>query len=425
MLIDYFRQYLQENNVGLEWAALMILLIKAEDEKHVNKIEKYYAKLQKYPDNYFFEIIRAGLDCRFYGNLFKARDRFFKALDLLPESPYCYYELGYIYHLLWVPDKSRSYYEKGLINADKSHSPEELKARCLYNIAFFVITVDNEYKEARKLLKQALKHMPAYPQARQALKLIKKLEKKSDSFFSKKTRSLLEKESGTQKRPVLEAHWLPTEEVSHRVLQAMIEFFYNSPQEKIKGKAPYELLLTDGNFSDIKNFFDKLPEPNLYNFYQKNAPLKSRELDYTSVYNKSGGLLNLFNPRVNSKMDKQFQELMAQNNNEEEAMKQWKETPSELWSSLPPQLVWAGGGPQEQKLFKAFLDNLNLNFNGQEFFSEGNALLKSMSYLRQWQVTPNHICNGKTPQEAIIKERNEIYKHKSALLKGQDSCFAL
>ncbi len=70
VLVDYFRQYIQEHEVATEWAALMMLLLKAENEKNIAKVEKYYAELQKYPDNYLVEIIKAELELRFYGYIF-------------------------------------------------------------------------------------------------------------------------------------------------------------------------------------------------------------------------------------------------------------------------------------------------------------------------------------------------------------------
>jgi len=112
----------------------------------------------------------AELQLRYYGNIFKARDGFLKGLELKPDDAHCHYNLGFVYHLLGVFDKSFGHYEKAVINYQNANKPEEIKARSLYNLAVFKINVEQDYEEGERFFKEALAVMPRYPEAKRALK---------------------------------------------------------------------------------------------------------------------------------------------------------------------------------------------------------------------------------------------------------------
>jgi len=173
-LLDYFKEYMRRNKdvITLEWGCLFFLFIKADQQKIVSEIERYYKLLKKYPANWLAEVIIAELELRYYGNLFKARDGFHKALQLKPNDAHCHYYLGFIYYLLGVFDKSFEHYKNAVIYHKGANMPGEIKARSLYNLAVHKINVEHDYKEAKKLLKDALKEMPDYPQAKDALRQI-------------------------------------------------------------------------------------------------------------------------------------------------------------------------------------------------------------------------------------------------------------
>jgi tetratricopeptide (TPR) repeat protein len=172
-LLDYLRDYMEKNEPTLEWGCLMFLFMKADEEKYVPDIESYYKLLARYPPNWFIEVGMAELELRYYGNIFKARDGFFKGLELRPNNAHCHYNLGFIYHLLGVFNKSFEHYEKAVINHQTANNPKELKARSLYNLAVIKITVERGYEEAERFLKEALAAMPRYPEAKRALKQIR------------------------------------------------------------------------------------------------------------------------------------------------------------------------------------------------------------------------------------------------------------
>jgi len=171
-LLDYLRDYMEKNEPTLEWGCLMFLFIRADEEKYVPDIERYYKLLERYPPNCFIEVGMAELQLRYYGDIFKARNGFFKGLELRPDDAYCHYNLGFIHHLLGVFDKSCAHYEKAIINHQIANKPKELKARALYNLAVIKINRERDYEEAEMLLKESLAAMPQYPEAKRALKQI-------------------------------------------------------------------------------------------------------------------------------------------------------------------------------------------------------------------------------------------------------------
>jgi len=134
-LLDYLRAYMEKNESTLEWGCLMFLFIKVEEEKDVPDIERYYKLLARYPPNRFIEVGMAELQLRYYGDIFKARDGFFKGLELRHNDAHSHYNLGFVYHLLGMFDKSVEHYEKAVTNHQTANKPEELKARSLYNLA--------------------------------------------------------------------------------------------------------------------------------------------------------------------------------------------------------------------------------------------------------------------------------------------------
>ncbi len=178
-LLNYFKDYMEKNKeiITLEWGCLMFLFIRVNGEQFVPDIEKYYNRLKQYPPNYFTELMTGELELRYYGNVFKAKDKFLLALELKPNDAHSNYNLGFVYSLLGVFDKSKQYYEDVIINCQTSPTPKEIKARSLYNIAVYKINIDENYKEAKRLLQEALNEMPNYPQARNVLSQIDRISR--------------------------------------------------------------------------------------------------------------------------------------------------------------------------------------------------------------------------------------------------------
>ncbi|EJO5349238.1 hypothetical protein NRP93_003404 [Clostridium botulinum] len=167
----YLKDYIKSNKevLDLNWGKEMLLFIYSFNEKDLEMAEAFYKALKRYPENYFTESVIADIDLRFYGDLFKARDKYLKALSLYDRDGLVYYNLGLIYYLLGMFQKSMDFYNKSLNYINKMDNKEFIKSKCLYNIAVCEINYNNNYKEGEKLLKRSLKLNPDYKEANDLL----------------------------------------------------------------------------------------------------------------------------------------------------------------------------------------------------------------------------------------------------------------
>jgi hypothetical protein len=209
----------------------------------------------------------------------------------------------------------------------------------------------------------------------------------------------------------------PTKESAEKIVTIQIECDSNKPFPKLNDRTPYEDVVLN---KSATNFFDTFPiikEAPVFKYYQQILKLNEKEFGYKSVYSKTGGVLNFFNPKIRESMDSELKTLLSRCEEEKEAIRLWKDRPSELWSNLTPKLVWAGGGVIEMKLLLDFSRYLTRMVRRKKFDTRGDAIITAIRNLREWQFQPNGICSGMAPIDAIIKERAEIYKRKSAFLE--------
>lgn len=212
------------------------------------------------------------------------------------------------------------------------------------------------------------------------------------------------------------SYWAPTEECVTKLLHVQLENSLNIVNKDLDNKTYYEDIIINKN---ADNFFDSMPnikKSPLYKEYVKIFAYKKSEAEFKAVFSKTGGLLNLYNPSIKEDMDKEFKAALH-SENKEEALETWRNTKSELWSNLTPNLVWAGGGKLENDLLLDFNMELVKVMQGRHFVSEGGALLEAIRFLRVWQYMNNRICGNRKPVEAIIEERQEIFERKVEFYK--------
>lgn len=227
----------------------------------------------------------------------------------------------------------------------------------------------------------------------------------------------MRRKTGFPSRYKITSYWIPTKESSEKILLIEIECVLNRPLPKLNNRTPFEDTIIHKNASNFFRVFPLLKKTQVFKHYQKTLPLNNREFTYRSVYSKTGGVLNMFNPKIEESMDNQLKSLLDKFGDEKEAINVWKDTSSELWSGLSPKLVWAGGGDIEGQLLTDFLEQLTDVMEGKGFESEGDCLISAMKFLREWQLSPNVVCMGETPMDAIIKERHKICGRKASFLK--------
>ena len=210
---------------------------------------------------------------------------------------------------------------------------------------------------------------------------------------------------------------LPSKESVEKVILIQIECNLNIPSPELNDRTPYEDIVITKSASNYFNAFPIIKKAPTFKYYQRMLPLSEKEFVYKAVYSKTGGILNIFHPKIRESMDSELKKLFSQYEDEKEAIRIWKDTPSELWSNLPPKLVWAGGGKIEGELLLDFLQYLTRKVRRKEFDTLGDSMITALRNLREWQFISNEICSGMAPVDAIIEERKKTYERKSAFLQ--------
>lgn len=213
------------------------------------------------------------------------------------------------------------------------------------------------------------------------------------------------------------SYWAPTEECMTKILHIQLENSLNIVNRDLDNKTYYEDIIISKNPDKFFNSLPSIKRSPLYKEYVKIFSYKKSEFDFKSVFSKTGGLLNLYNPSIKEDMDKELKTLLHNSDNKEEAIKQWRNTKSELWSNLTPNLVWAGGGKLENELLIDFNNELLKVMGGRPFISQGGALIEALKFLRVWQYMNNRVCGNRKPIDAIIEERQEIFDRKVEFFK--------
>ena len=210
---------------------------------------------------------------------------------------------------------------------------------------------------------------------------------------------------------------LLSKESAEKVVLIRIECNLNVPLPELNDRTPYEDIVLIKSTSNFFNAFPIIKKAPTFKYYQRMLPLSEKEFVHKAVYSKTGGILNIFHPKIREGMDSELKKLFSQCEDEKEAIMIWKDAPSELWSNLPPKLVWAGGGKIERELLLDFLQYLTRKVRRKKFDTPGDSMITALRNLREWQFISNEICSGMAPVDAIVEERKEIYKRKSAFLQ--------
>ncbi len=148
--------------------------------------------------------------------------------------------------------------------------------------------------------------------------------------------------------------WIPNDEVAEKIISIQIECSLNEKYEKLENNTIFIEAMKRKDNSPVLDVAPKLKNTNILGLYERMLPLTNGDLIYASVYSKTGGVLNLFNEKISKNIDIQFKELSSKSKDRNEAIKKWKNEPSELWSGLTPAQIWAGGGKVEKVLLMDF-----------------------------------------------------------------------
>jgi hypothetical protein len=226
--------------------------------------------------------------------------------------------------------------------------------------------------------------------------------------------------------PVIELKtlWFPTRASGERSFLMNLEFSLNQIP---KGS---ELSVAEVAWStgSVEEALSVLPPYFPEETVKKMVPLLQPwpEGRYTTAYQRSGGILNLFTPPWGEAQDELWAGMVAgweagtfpDEGTRQEAFRaleqQWNTTPHPFWAGLTPAQVLVGGGPREAKLATHFLDHLARFLEDRPFDSEGHALLQTVLLLRGWQNQAQP--EGRNVFEIIVAERNELLARRARVL---------
>jgi len=412
--------------LDFQWALLFLTFLQevARDEDE-DKILDLAEELDSYPPCYFVKAREAEIYLKKKGRLRKARQLYEELIELNPRLAIAYLHLGSIAFHLGLYEKAAGYYRKAVELA--LDDEKEIRASSYRNLALIKSLYEKDHSSARSLLEKALIEIPDHPQTAALLKQLKRQGNLYTERQPSQLSSLLARLKGEKKQEVREGTlWVPTEEVAQRVIKARLECWANTPSSQLADQTPMEAVLNGLTPRDVLTLFELAPgdpmNPQYLNVLTINASTLSRE----SVYELSGGLMNIFNEPVKSRDDAQFEALVKENLRKgmnyqtalEAAAKQWKTTPHDLFSGMSPALVWGGGGEEELRLLDEFCRFITDKCEGVGFPSKGERILTALSFLRQWLLSPDTKNREWTRQEVIYREREKILHRKLERLRG-------
>jgi hypothetical protein len=222
----------------------------------------------------------------------------------------------------------------------------------------------------------------------------------------------------------LKAFWFPTRVSGERSFLMNLEFGLNQIAEGSE-LSPAEVAWSTGS---VEEALSALPPYLPGETADQMAPLLRPwpEGRYTTAYERSGGILNLFTPPWGEAQDevwagmraaweaKAFPDKEARRAALQSLEQQWNTAPHPFFAGLSPAQVLVGGGPRESKLASHFLDHLARFLDGRPFHSEGEALIQTVVMLRAWQNQGQP--DGRTVVETILAERDELLARRARVL---------
>lgn len=168
---QYFAAYVDKHadQLGPEWAVHFLEFMENTWHDAERLLEIYEQELFRYPPCYIVEANVADAYFHYFGWINRAKKKYRKAVALAPDLAIGHYNLGQIYHLLGLFDRSLQEFE--LVVRYAGDDENEVAARSTFNIGVFK-SQRGDNREARHCVERALELMPDYPQAREALRML-------------------------------------------------------------------------------------------------------------------------------------------------------------------------------------------------------------------------------------------------------------
>jgi hypothetical protein len=226
---------------------------------------------------------------------------------------------------------------------------------------------------------------------------------------------------------LVQSFWLPNAAAVERFQRFGAENWANTEFDFLDDLTLWEYALLHGVEVALRQVRENLPlgRTLIRLLRQQLGPRKSTGR-YVEAYERSGGLLNLFNPWATEADDDQWAEMKASIAHLEgkalaeaeiEIAELWNETANDLFSGLTPAHVWAGGGPEERELTEQALQRVSDHAEGPEWHTEGALLCACLMALRSWQLQPQRKLKKRSPMQVILAERERILARREEFLR--------
>lgn len=158
-----------EDRLGVPWAReLLRLEVFFQAEEYLLIVDHYDRALSRYPRCALVEMWVADQVFRHAADFWCARRMYRYAIDTLPDHPKPYYELGFMSYLLGDYGGALDCFNQAAERV--SDDDVEMGARIFCNRGIVRYFLDGDKAAAIADVKKALKRMPNYPQAKEALR---------------------------------------------------------------------------------------------------------------------------------------------------------------------------------------------------------------------------------------------------------------
>ncbi|MGH8103614.1 MAG: hypothetical protein ACREJQ_03730 [bacterium] len=247
-----------------------------------------------------------------------------------------------------------------------------------------------------------------------------------DEDLVKSLKGLMDKETEVAAVKVRDAlyrfqplkRWQPSVYLHQKTLAMRMEFWANKPDEKLGGLSPFEAYHTpDKRELVLADIYRDARDPQLVTQFSNLLVFPSENRRLIEAFERSGGLLNLFNDWGGRLVDPDWEKRIESAKSEDEikaAAAEWNAHPSDFFGGLSPQMVVAGGGPEEEKLLDDFLKHCEETLKDKDKDPMADALYKD------WM---DKKADGKnqTPRETILDERRHILHRKQLLITREET----
>jgi tetratricopeptide (TPR) repeat protein len=165
-----------EDELGIPWAREILRLeVFFQAEDHLQIIDHYNRALSHYPRCAVVEMWVADYIFRHAGDFWRARQMYRYVVESLPDHPKSCYELGFMSYLLGDFPGALDWFDRAAERV--ANDDVEVGVRIFYNRGLVHYLLNRDKEPAIADMEEALRRKPDYPQAQEALRILRSEER--------------------------------------------------------------------------------------------------------------------------------------------------------------------------------------------------------------------------------------------------------